>query len=56
VSETLDEVIRGWHSGLGYINSVFIQSSAYGERRIGWCGWLRGEVYYPDYQALHILP
>jgi hypothetical protein len=56
VSETLDEVIRGWHSGLGYINSVFIQSSAYGERRIGWCGWLRGEVYYPDYQSLHILP
>jgi hypothetical protein len=56
VSKALDEVIRGWHSGLGYVNSVFIQSSAYGERRIGWSGWLRGEVYYPDYQALHVAP
>jgi len=53
VSETLGEVVRRWHSGLGYVNSVYIQSAAYGERRIGYCGWLRDEVHYPEYLDLH---
>jgi hypothetical protein len=53
ISEMLDKVIRTWHPSLGYVNSVFIQSPAYGDRRIGYCGWLRGEVYYPSYQELH---
>jgi hypothetical protein len=53
VSETLGAVIRQWRPGLGYVNSVYIQSAAYGERRIGYCGWLRDEVYYPDYSSLH---
>jgi len=53
VSETLGEVVRRWHSGLGYVNSIYIQSPAYGERRIGYSGWLKDEVYYPDYSSLH---
>jgi len=53
VSEMLDKVIREWCPGLGYVNSVYISSAAYGERRIGYCGWLRDEVHYPDYSSLH---
>jgi len=53
VSETLGEVVRRWHSGLGYVNSIYIQSPAYGERRIGYSGWLKDEVHYPDYSSLH---
>ena len=53
ITEMLDKTIRSWCPTLGYVNSVYIQSPAYGERRIGYCGWLRGEVYYPDYQELH---
>jgi len=55
VSETLGEVVRRWRPGLGYVNSVYIQSAAYGERRIGYCGWLKDEVYYPDYSTLHAI-
>jgi hypothetical protein len=53
ISEMLDKVIRTWSPNLGYVNSVFIQSPAYGERRIGYCGWLKDEVRYPDYSSLH---
>jgi len=53
VSEMLDKVVRSWEPGLGYVNSVFIQSAAFGERRIGYSGWLSREVFYPDYQELH---
>ncbi len=53
VSQMLDQVIRGWTPNLGYVNSVYIQSAAYGERRIGYCGWLRDEIRYPDYSTLH---
>jgi hypothetical protein len=56
VAEMLGEVIKQWKPGLGYVNSVFIQSAAYGERRIGYTGWLRGEDRYPDYIALHPAP
>jgi len=56
VSTMLDEVVRKWRPGMGYVNSVYIQSPAYGERRIGYCGWLRSEVFYPDYLALHSDP
>ena len=53
ISETLSEVIRRWRPGLGYVNSIYIQSAAYGDRRIGYVGWLKDEVYYPDYSSLH---
>jgi len=53
VSTMLDKIVREWRPGMGYVNSVYIHSPAYGERRIGYCGWLSGEVYYPDYQELH---
>jgi len=53
VSTMLDKIIREWRPGLGYVNSVYIQSPAYGERRIGYSGWLKDEVYYPDYSSLH---
>jgi hypothetical protein len=53
VAEMLGEVIKQWKPGNGYVNSIFIQSTAYGERRIGYTGWLRGEVYYPEYLDLH---
>ena len=53
VSTMLDKIIREWRPGLGYVNSVYIQSPAYGERRIGYSGWLKDEVHYPDYCSLH---
>ncbi len=53
VSTMLDKIVREWRPCLGYVNSVYIQSPAHGERRIGYCGWLREEVFYPDYSTLH---
>jgi len=53
VSRLLDSVIRGWHPGLGYVNSVYIASPGAGQRRIGWVGWLKGEETYPTYAELH---
>ena len=53
ISTMLGKVIREWRPGMGYVNSVYIQSAAYGERRIGYSGWLKDEVYYPDYSSLH---
>jgi len=53
VSDMLREVIGVWRPCYGYVNGVFISSPAYGERRIGYCGWLREEDHYPSYQDLH---
>jgi len=53
VSTMLDKVIRAWCPAYGYVNSVYIQSPAYGERRIGYCGWLRDEIHYPTYEDMH---
>lgn len=53
MASALGEVVRSWRPGFGYVNGVYIQSTAYGERRIGYVGWLKGEERYPDYDALH---
>jgi len=53
VSNMLCEVVGSWRTGYGYVSGVFISSPAYGERRIGYVGWLREEIHYPDYQDLH---
>lgn len=49
----LDSVVRVWQPGWGYHNAIYISSPAYGERRIGYCGWLKGEERYPSYADLH---
>jgi len=50
---TLYDVVRSWKPGLGYVNSIYIRSGSGDERRIGYCGWLRGEERYPTYAELH---
>ena len=50
---TLYDIIRSWRPGLGYVNGIFIPSPGGGERRIGYCGWLKGEERYPTYAELH---
>lgn len=54
ISDALDSVIREWKPGYGYVNGVYISTPAYGERRIGYVGWLKGEERYPTYAELHI--
>jgi len=51
----LGEVVKQWRPGMGYVRSVFINSAAYGERRIGYTGWLKGETHYPEYIDIHPL-
>lgn len=43
IGRTLDNLVSNWQPRLGYVQSVFIYSPAYGERRIGYVGWLREE-------------
>jgi len=53
VSAMLSEVVRSWRSCYGYVGSVYISTPAYGERRIGYVGWLNGEMHYPEYSDIH---
>ena len=53
ISDMLGEVVRSWRVGYGYVNGVYISTPAHGERRIGFVGWLRDEIHYPDYSSLH---
>ena len=55
VADMLGEVVKQWRPGMGYVRSVFINSAAYGERRIGYTGWLKGETHYPEYIDIHPL-
>jgi len=55
IADMLGEVVREWRPGMGYVCSVFINSAAYGERRIGYTGWLKGETHYPEYIDIHPL-
>lgn len=49
----LDQIVRGWRAGNGYVNRVSISSPGFGERFIGFVGWLKGEERYPSYQEVH---
>jgi hypothetical protein len=53
VSDMLSEIVGSWRVCYGYVNGVYINAPAYGERRIGYVGWLREEIHYPDYSSLH---
>jgi len=53
ISDMLCEIVGSWRVGYGYVNGVYISTPAYGERRIGYVGWLREEIHYPDYSSLH---
>jgi len=53
ISDMLSQVVGSWRAGYGYVGGVYISTPAYGERRIGFVGWLRGEDRYPDYSLLH---
>lgn len=53
VAQLLSDVVRSWEPSFGYVSRVFISTIAYGERCIGYAGWLRGETRFPSYSAIH---
>jgi len=53
ISDMLSEIVGSWRVGYGYVNGVYINTPSYGERRIGYVGWLREEIHYPNYSSLH---
>ena len=46
---TLFRLVREWTPRLGYVSRVTISTPAYGERTIGYTGWLRGEARHASW-------
>lgn len=53
LAEQLLSIVYEWQPAGGFKRPIEIQSAAYGKRTIGWWGWLKDEVTFPDYAGLH---
>lgn len=53
LGEVLLAVVREFPSGCGYKRPIVISSAAYGDREIGWWGWLKDEMTFPDFAQIH---
>lgn len=52
-ASVLLSVVSHWRQGMGYKQSIVISTAAYGERKIGEWGWLKGWEVFPDYAGVH---
>lgn len=52
----LQVLVNQWAVGDGYKKPIYIRSEAYGERKIGEWGWLKGWKVFPKYRDVHPLP
>ena len=55
IGQTLLAIVGEWQPSCGFKRPIEIQSAAYGIRKIGEWGWLKGEFIAPDFAQLHAI-